>query len=254
MSVTLMSLVWDVQWPTQSQLLVALKLADHANDDGSNVYPSKSRISRQAQCSESTVQNVLRAFRDCGLLRVVQEGGKGPGKPTVYEFNVELLKKLARMQAVLKGGADEIILPDEIHMGSTVDPLEGGRGQSDLDKGSTDPSKGSKALTPNHQIEPSNRTISAHARAKGENSDLEDGSKRLPVRSAIRITPADASWREWLDHLRGRGHAELADRAELVGEMTAFSRWPRAGPSEPLPKVPKPAQTFTDRMIGEPAA
>ena len=35
MSIRLMTLVWDVRWPTQNHLLVMLKLADHANDEGS---------------------------------------------------------------------------------------------------------------------------------------------------------------------------------------------------------------------------
>lgn len=256
MSIDLMSMVWRVTWPTQSQLLVALKLADHAHDDGSHVYPGKTSVSKQAQCSESTVANALRAFRNCGLLHVVREGGKGPKDPTVYAINVSLLKALADARAELKGTADTLEIPDELcpkavnEEGSTLDPLEGVRGQSDGHKGSTDSAKGSKALTPNHHLEPSNRT-SAHARAKCEISDLKNGSKLPPVRSAIRVSASDASWQHWLDHLRAIGHAELAVRAERAGEMTAASRWPRAGPDEPLPNVPKPAKNFTDRMLGE---
>lgn len=175
MSVALMSLVWEIRWPTQSQLLIALKLADHANDEGANVYPSKSRIAEQAQCSESTVKNALRAFRDCGILRVTKKGGNGPGSTTIYEINVDLLKRLAAAKAVLKGTADSIEIPDELAKGSTiyqstVDPLDEERGQSDSEKGSTETEKGSKLLTPNHHIlEPSyiEPSESSHARESG---------------------------------------------------------------------------------------
>lgn len=157
-----MSLVWEIHWPTQSQLLVALKLADHAHNDGSSVYPAKSSIARQAQCSESTVQNALRAFRSCGLLHVVQEGGTGPRSPTVYAINVELLEGLASIQAKLEGGADSIEIPENVYeiatgnKGSTVDPLGNTRGQPDTSKGSTEASKGSIALTPNHHLKTTN--------------------------------------------------------------------------------------------------
>lgn len=249
-----MSLVWHVQWPTQSQLLIALKLADHAHDDGSNVYPAKSTVAKQAQCSESTVQNALRAFRNCGLLRVVQEGGKGPKNPTIYAFNVRMLKTLADARAELVGGADHIDLPEELYAqdedekGSTVDPLPSVRGQTDGAKGSTDTAKGSKLLTPNHHLEPSKKNLSAQAR---ENSDLGSEAAPRSHRPAFTLTPADISWKDWIAHLTTHGHHDLAERAQTVGELTASSRWPREGPDEPLPIVPRPPKDITARMIGE---
>jgi hypothetical protein len=224
MSIRLMSLVWEITWPTQSQLLVALKLADHANDDGSNVYPAKASIARLAQCSESTVQNALRAFRDCGLLSVIRQGGNGPKDPTVYAINVHLLTLLANAKAILNGGADRISISDDIaakadeNKGSTVDPLPELRGQSEGSKGSTDPAKGSKALTPNHHLEPSREPL-------GEKSDFE--VKRAVAQ--FELTPSDAQWRFWMDFFQSTNQAAKAEQAEAAGKMFVTGKWPDKG-------------------------
>lgn len=251
MSIRLMTHVWEITWPTQSQLLVALKLADHANDDGSNVYPAKASIARLAQCSESTVQNALRAFRDCGLLSVVRQGGNGPKDPTVYAINVHLLTQLANAKAVLSGSADRISITEDVaakadeNKGSTVDPLESTRGQSEQAKGSTDPDKGSKALTPNHHLEPSREP--SHARS--ENFGLGSEGKPSP---RFEITSADAQWGTWLDHLRKNAPDKAAD-AEAAETMTVTgSKWPDKGKLVFVPRA-----SLTDRskaMTGETAA
>ena len=130
MSIRLMTLVWDVRWPTQNHLLVMLKLADHANDDGGKVWPAVATIAKQAQCSERTVQNVLKALRDCGLATVERNGGGS--MPTVYALNTDLLRALAGL--TLEGSADKIIIPEDAfpqvvnssdYRGATVAPPSG---------------------------------------------------------------------------------------------------------------------------------
>jgi hypothetical protein len=218
MSIRLMSLVWEVTWPTQSQLLVALKLADHANDDGTHVYPAKASIARLAQCSESTVQNALRAFRDCGLLEVVRPGGQGPRDPTVYAINIHLLTLLANAKSTLLGGADRISIPEEIAekvvhtKGSTVDPLLSTRGQSEG-------SKGSKALTPNHHLEPSREP----SLAREEN--ILNGSEVKRAEPQFAITYAAASWPDWLKTMT----AEQVERAMASGVIVTTAKWPSNG-------------------------
>jgi hypothetical protein len=227
MSIRLMSLVWEITWPTQSQLLVALKLADHANDDGSNVYPAKASIARLAQCSESTVQNALRAFRDCGLLSVIRQGGNGPKDPTVYAINVHLLTLLANAKTILTGGSDRISIPEDVATkadeikGSTVDPLEPVRGQSEEPKGSTDPAKGSKALTPNHHLEPSREPSTHEVNFLGSRSEVK------PTAS-FELTPLDPQWRFWMKFFSDEGTGK-AEEAEAVGKIFVTGKWPDTG-------------------------
>jgi len=260
MSIRLMSLVLEITWPTQSQLLVALKLADHANDDGSNVYPAKASIARLAQCSESTVQNALRAFRDCGFVSVVRQGGNGPKDPTVYAINVHLLTHLANAKSILTGGADRIVIPEDVaaksdeNKGSTVDPLDELRGQSEGAKGSTDPAKGSKALTPNHHLEPSREPSLARS------ANFVLGSE-VPPRLVLRTDP---NWRLWLDWVFEKWGASTSDAFAKEGSMVVFSAVPSATAKQPkLPPTDpdkfdalRKARTITDRskaMTGDAA-
>lgn len=252
MSIRLMSLVWDIHWPTQSHLLVALKLADHAHNDGSSIYPAKASVARQAQCSESTVSNALRALRNCGILHVVQEGGSGPRSPTIYRFNVELLEALAGIKAELEGGADSIEISEELYQqalenkGSTVAPLEGLRGQSDPSKGSTERSKGSTALTPNHHLRTTNKEPPG---VQGSNFDFE---VKRPL-ATFPVTKGNVQWAAWVKWLIEKGRNDLAEQMEAQSEVVVFGgRWPSA--DSPLPKIPKTALTEkSKRMSGDAA-
>lgn len=154
-----MTMVWDVRWPTQNHLLVALKLADHANDEGSKVWPSVSTLAEQAQCSERTVQNVLKAMRDCGLASVVKPGGGA--SPTIYALNVPLLRALANGKAELRGSADAIVIPAEAYLeagmtGATVAPPAAvAPVQPETPTGAMGDMTGANRLHPNHHKEPS---------------------------------------------------------------------------------------------------
>jgi DNA-binding transcriptional ArsR family regulator len=158
-SIRLMTLVWDIRWPTQNHLLVMLKLADHANDEGSKVWPAVSTLAEQAQCSERTVQNVLKALRDSGLASVVKQGGGA--SPTIYALNVPLLRALADVKAELTGTSDAIMIPADAYLeagmtGATVaPPANFAPVQPETPTGATGDMTGAKLLHPNHHKEPS---------------------------------------------------------------------------------------------------
>jgi hypothetical protein len=104
MSVHISSLVYRARLGGSSRKAVALKLADCAHDDGTNVYPSIARISLEAEVSPRTVQRVLRDFCSEGLLVVVREGGKGPRDTTEYRFDLDQLVALAPPHRPLNKG------------------------------------------------------------------------------------------------------------------------------------------------------
>jgi hypothetical protein len=128
MSIKLMTLVWDVPFPTSTQMLLALKLADHAEDDGSSVYPGKASLAERARCSISTVKNMLRLMRECGILIVVREGGtRGPHDTTEYKMNVGLIRAIADGRVTMTGTSDSIELTwseGTEKRGSKIDPVE----------------------------------------------------------------------------------------------------------------------------------
>lgn len=75
MSVLLMAQVWqlDLGHPEQSVLLA---LADHADDDGRDVYPSLAYVAWKTGYSERQVRRVVGALRDSGVLELVQEASQ----------------------------------------------------------------------------------------------------------------------------------------------------------------------------------
>lgn len=248
MSIRLMTMVWDIRWPTQNHLLVMLKLADHANDEGSKVWPAVATIAAQAQCSERTVQNVLKAFRDCGLVGVVKPGGGA--SPTIYTLNVSLLNALASAKAQLEGSADLIEIPDEAYAqaadatGATIAPLGVAPVQPATRTGATDGGRGAKLLHPNHHLEPSKEPSGAQAREDSK-SDLSEVKR--PVATFV-VTAADPQWEHWMVFLRSREQSQLEQRAIAAGEITTFgSRWPKA--DSPLPRVKQTGLTERSKQM-----
>lgn len=248
MSIRLMTMMWDVQFPTQSQLLVALKLADFANDDGGSVFPSRNRLVENCQCSESTVKRILRSFREIGLLHVVEEGGSGPRDTTKYSWNMRLLKALLDGQCTITGGGEELEIEwaeGVDNKGAILDPLDELRGSPEGLRGSPVDAKGVTGDPQpiiNHHTEPSAR-------------ERAGASGRAPAiaRPSITIRQGDMSWDAWMDAIAtGAGEAGRM-AAERAGCITVAARWPR--PDVPLPTIAQPKlESLTDqsrRMTGE---
>jgi len=93
MSIRVISRVLPKRWGSPSRKIVAIKLADVANDDGSSIYPSIFTVASEAELSERQVQRVMEEFRKAGLLIVVRPGG-GRNRPTEYRLDLEAIEKL----------------------------------------------------------------------------------------------------------------------------------------------------------------
>lgn len=254
-----MGYVWDVEFPTQSQKLLLLKMADHANDEGGSIWPSKETLARKIGASESTIQLCLKVFRNCGLLHVLEAGGNGPRSTTKYAINVELLVGLANGSCSIKGCSDVLEIEGEpdCNKGSDFHPFKGSAGQGveirshqpGDDKGSAQPSKGSagrpQTFTKNLQ-EPS----LARERAGDIGASAPPAWKNKGL-TQHRITDVDVQWNDWLRHLNACNRADLAEAAQTAGEMFVVgSRWPTA--CSKLPAIPGAGLTeVSKRIIGE---
>ena len=93
MSIRVISRVLPKRWGSPSRKIVAIKLADVANDDGSSIYPSIFTVASEAELSERQVQRVMEEFRKAGLLIVVKPGG-GRNRPTEYRFDLGAIDRL----------------------------------------------------------------------------------------------------------------------------------------------------------------
>lgn len=93
-SISLMSEVWEADLP-RDQKIVLLAMADHAQDDGSRVFPGVERLAQKCGYSERSVRRKIADLKDEGLLEPVayEEGGRGHA--TEFNIHAENLDKLS---------------------------------------------------------------------------------------------------------------------------------------------------------------
>lgn len=88
-----MALVWDHYPRGTGELILALALADWANDQGASIFPSVAQMSAKTRLSERAVQYLLAKMRGCGWLMQVAPGGiiGGRRRATSYRIPIELI-------------------------------------------------------------------------------------------------------------------------------------------------------------------
>jgi hypothetical protein len=87
MSIALMSACFKVPC-TLPEFAVLIVLANFADDEGNNVFPSKSTVARMAHTTERTVQRACADFVRRGILVAVQ---KRSNRPTIYRLNLDAM-------------------------------------------------------------------------------------------------------------------------------------------------------------------
>lgn len=92
MSVKVTGWVWEQPFTT-SEKIVALKLADHADHDGDNVYPSVAEISSRTGLGERQVKRYLKDFVERGILEIRNHEHGGRGHARVYRFTFRFAAK-----------------------------------------------------------------------------------------------------------------------------------------------------------------
>ncbi|WP_341313898.1 hypothetical protein WN982_00375 [Paraburkholderia sp. IMGN_8] len=89
MSVKLMALVWDRYPQGGGELNLALKLADHAHDDGTHIFPGVDMLAQRTRQSKRAVQYQLRRMESIGWLQTVAYPKGGRGKSREYRISRE---------------------------------------------------------------------------------------------------------------------------------------------------------------------
>lgn len=145
MSWRLLGMLDEVDCPSPTAKLILVKLVDRADDEGKNIYPSIARIAAFAGCSERQTKRVMAAFCAVGLLRVVKEGGRGPGSTRHYELSIDMLRRMAvETWETIAGRHAQDACADEGEgsdsapsKGDTMSPLAAGRVTPATAKGDT---------------------------------------------------------------------------------------------------------------------
>ena len=96
MSNIVQGLVWNAEFPDPISKVIAVKLADWADDDGGSIYPALGTIARMTSTARSTVCKWQAAMEHCGLLRVCTRSPGGTREDTTERaFDLDLLRRLA---------------------------------------------------------------------------------------------------------------------------------------------------------------
>ena len=237
-----MSLVWEIKFPTLSQKVTLLKLADHATDEGEGVFPANDSLAYQLGSEKRSVQRWIKSLEQAELITLVHRGGNGPGDTNRWQINVDNVIALALREKSLEGQNGDLYLvdkkddnlPPSIFARVTRAAV---RVQSTTHKGDT----GVTRTTNNHQLE------SSRACARGSEDPPAPSARGKPK---LVIAQSDPQWSRWMAHLHEKGDADLLDAVVLAGQVEASSRWP--GPEvEIFTKASKPKPDITNRIIGE---
>ena len=73
---------------------ILLALADHAKEDGSDVYPSIARIEWKTGYSERQIRTLMRNLESLGVLQMVHPGGSGPADVRKYKIVLSAIPML----------------------------------------------------------------------------------------------------------------------------------------------------------------
>lgn len=90
MSVRAITEVWSREVPARL-LTTALALADHADHEGRNTYPSVSLLAWKTGADRRTVQRHLRELEATGFIFAAGYPKGGHGRATRYHFDFEKL-------------------------------------------------------------------------------------------------------------------------------------------------------------------
>lgn len=100
-----MSLVFTRSFGSATRKLVAVRLADHADDNGRGIWPSAPTIARECDLAKRSVQRVLDEFVAEGILICRR---KGSGRNTSrYDMDLSVVDKLPRPTTTSSRSKDE---------------------------------------------------------------------------------------------------------------------------------------------------
>lgn len=226
MSVECSTVVWKRDFGGASRKMVAVRLADHADDEGRGIWPAVEKVAAQCNLSCRTVQRVLADFVTEGILKIVSEGGKGPGSTRRYDFNMGAIRALPLAVPVPDAPSERTEKPE--NKGDMVSPLENLKGDTGDAKGDTDDKKGD-TVSPKPSItiiEPSLERMSGREAPDGSDGKAEERAfKRAFARWPSFAADSDREARKAWDALATEARLQAFERmADYIASVKASGR------------------------------
>ena len=225
MSILLMSRIFRMKMGNCNRKLVAVRLADFANDDGRGIYPTVDRLATETELSERTVQRIIADFEREGLLVCRRRATGRPGMANHYDFDLAVLRQIE----------------DGIQTGDSLSPVE--RGDTGAETGDTDDRDGCHGDTRTviePPIEPSNERERVSERDDGEDRPGTAAFQKRVQRFVAGLGFSEGEWPKWtkstLDYIV-RQFAALAepDRKAAEESRDAFLGKCRRENTSPMP-------------------
>lgn len=94
MSRALVDLIFTRRCGSAARKAVLLAMADRANDDGSGVWVSKSRIAAETEWARSTIISAMRGLEAEGILKAIGKKAGNHGYTVVYHMSVAKISAL----------------------------------------------------------------------------------------------------------------------------------------------------------------
>lgn len=119
MSIFLMARFFRADMGQANRKLMAVRLADFADDDGCGVYPGVARLAAETHLSERTVQRILADFEAEGLL-VCRERATGKrGMANRYDFDLSVIARIEAGTHVRTATGDTLSPHEDAATGDT---------------------------------------------------------------------------------------------------------------------------------------
>ncbi|MDH2927251.1 helix-turn-helix domain-containing protein [Lonepinella koalarum] len=189
MSSKLLGHVWDLDLPDSTTKLILLRLADNANDETGECFPSLAYL--QDKCSiksKTTIRLALTKLQELGFILVIKRKKEsGINTSNLYKLNMEKIltkTKITKNSSVKSSGSETVPLD-----GSETVPLDG---SESVPYGSeTVPLDGSESVPrTNNSFEPIiNQSIS---------SSSEQVQTKSPKRKLEKFSNDDLTTAEWM--------------------------------------------------------
>lgn len=124
---------------------VGMVLAQYANTDGTNAFPSVDKLARVCEVSEKTVRKALAELRERGFIIRVRKGGMRGTQAFSDAHNLAIPGDLLEANDLLP--PDESPLPNRYHVPAGKDPNRYVRDSQPVSEGSQPVSEGSPTGT-----------------------------------------------------------------------------------------------------------
>lgn len=248
MSIRVQNWVWEHSETTGNDRLVLLAIADEADDDGTNAYPSIERLASKVRVNRATILRSITRLEDLGELAVTRPEKYGRGRFNVY--------------AVRMGR------PPETSQTATI-PFEHGEPREATKNGSERSQKGAET---SRQVRPDPKThrpqelqeplgpvdvvMAAWRESTGKTRAVLDGKRQGLIERALKVLPledvvdATRGWKHSPFH-RGENDRKIVyNELDLLlrdaGKIEQFRDWER-GINRPTTKArPQPVGTTVD--------